>query len=304
MWAILRTVLAFYLDTLRCWAGNAMLTDELLNWLGPLVSPWIATILDWISALPNWMKDSKAIEIGLLVVIGVQLSRVVRQLHRQRTLTGARLSRVVRQLHRQRTELDHTLQRQRTELDHTVDRFDDRLLSLRKMLQALRDETETASEPDAVADEGREYWEKVRSLWATTRNRIELAIDRISDSLVRRKYANMDRYTYRDIIFALNGDKIFGNLVAAQLVQMSGTFMKLRRHPRSTTKQDVERFEVLYRAVSSSLPAEGSPVPQSAGEEAAQPPVSPMPELPLEISGVTVSTTPGKATNGHAPPPL
>jgi hypothetical protein len=248
------------------------------------VSPWIATILDWISALPDWMKDSKAIEIGLFLLIGVQLSRIVRQLRRQRT------------------ELDHTLQRQLTEFDHSVGRFDDRLLSLRKMLQAVRDETETetASGSSAVADVGREYWEKVRSLWATTRNRIELEIDRIPDSLLRRKYANMDRYTYSNIIFELKADRILENAVAAKLIQMSGAFMKLRAYPKGTTKQDADRFASLYRAVSGSLPVEGSSEPQPASEETAQPPETPVPEGPFDISSVTPSGIQSKPTNGHA----
>jgi hypothetical protein len=222
------------------------------------------------------MKDSKAIEIALLLLIGAQLSRLVSQLGRKRT-----------------------------ELAQTVDRFDDRLLSLRKMLQALRDETEAeaAGEPEAVADLGQEYWETVRSLWATTRNRIELEIDLISDGRVRRKYANMDRYSYSAIIFALNADKFLDNAVAAHLIQMSGTFMKLRRNPKSTTKQDADRFESLYRAVSSSLPVEGppEPEPQSATEKRTKPSEWPMPELALEIPGVTArSANQSQATNGSS----
>jgi hypothetical protein len=111
----------------------------------------------------------------------------------------------------------------------------------------------------------------------------------------------MDRYSYSAIIFALNADKFLDNAVAAHLIQMSGTFMKLRRNPKSTTKQDADRFESLYRAVSSSLPVEESPEPQSVREKTNQPSEWLMPELALEIPGVTArSANQSQATNGSS----
>jgi hypothetical protein len=249
--------------------------DQLNIWLKPFVWPWVATILDWIAVLPDWMKDSKAIEIVLLLIIGTQLGRVVRQLRRQRA-----------------------------GLDDVIERLGERLSAFRKMLQAVRDETETANEPEtpSPADAGPEYWEKVRSLWAITRNRIESRIDQISDGRVRRKYANMDRYVYRDIIFALNADNALTNTVAANLFHMSGIFMKLRRNPKSATKQDAERFEALYKAVSSSLPEEGAQEPLSAKDELVSQSEPTMPELSLDfpvVSGQIASQhSSGQRTNG------
>lgn len=263
--------------------------DHIVIWLKHFVLPWLPIVADWVSALPDWMKDSKIIEIVLLLLIA------------------------------------NYLRRQRTGLDHTVDRLEDHLLTFRKMLEALRDETETISGPGApspdggplapspnggpeapspnsrlkepspnggsempspdISDAGPEYWERVRKLWAAARNRIELAIEGVSDGRKRRRYANMDRRIYRDIIFALTVDKVLSNAAAASLIQMNGIFLRLRASPRSTTRQDAERFDSLYKVVSSSLPEEPRPASPSAGEERL-PQAELLPELTLDVPGV------------------
>jgi hypothetical protein len=228
--------------------------DRIVILLKPFVSPWLTTIVDWISALPEWMKDSKTIEIVLFLLI-VQL-----------------------------------LRRQRTRLSETVNRLDDRLSTFQKMIEALRLESETVSQGQSspnVPDAGPEFWDTVRALWATTRSRIELAIQGFSDGRTRRRYANMDRYTYRDIIFALTTDKVLTNAVADKLLRMSGMFFRLRANPQNTTRQDAAQFETLYRAVSNDLPKEPPPQLQPAKQEQVSQTQLGLPELEPELPGLT-----------------
>jgi hypothetical protein len=223
--------------------------DHIGIWLKPFASPWLPTVADWFFALPEWMRDSKTIEIILFLLI-VQL-----------------------------------LRRQRARLNETVDRLDDRLSTFQKMIEALRLETETVTQSSSpnVPDAGTEFWDTVRGLWATTRSRIELATKGFSDGRTRRRYANMDRYTYRDIIFALAADKVFKTAIADKLLRMSGMFLKLRANPQNTTRQDAEQFEALYRQVSSALPEEPPSQPPAAKQEPMAQTQLTLPELDLEL---------------------
>jgi hypothetical protein len=94
-----------------------------------------------------------------------------------------------------------------------------------------------------------------------------------------------NRYTYRDIIFALTADKVLTNAVADKLLRMSGMFFKLRANPQNTTRQDAAQFEALYKAVANSLPDQPPPKPPAAKQEPV--PQTQLPELELELPGLT-----------------
>jgi hypothetical protein len=227
---------------------------QIVAFLNFLASYWPKGIADFLDALPDWAKDGKWLQIVLLIVIV------------------------------------HLLSRQRARLQSTVSLIEDRLIALRKLVEAVRDDSETVTEAEPASTNapagGREYWEIVRQAWASARNRIQSAIDeRIADGRKRRRYANMPRYTYRDIILALCADKALSNDAAANLIQMDAMFSQLRAKPLATTQQQAARFEVLYKAASDDLPKEvesqlplESQDPQPA--RAAPPAPAPAAELP------------------------
>jgi hypothetical protein len=201
---------------------------HVVAFLKGLGSYWPPGILDWLDALPDWSKDGKWIQIALLIAIV------------------------------------HLLSRQRARLQDTVNLIESRLITLRKLVEAVRDDTETVTEPAPPATNGStagpDHWETVRRTWASARNRIELAIDEgVKDGRKRRRYANMSRYTYNDIIFALRSDGALKTETATRLIEMNALFLRLRARPRATTEAQANHFEALYRAASANLPKEAEP---------------------------------------------
>ncbi len=150
-------------------------------------------------------------------------------------------------------------------------RLGDRIETLRQLVTAVRDQNETAppiaATPDAAPEStstnsqrkaeppnGREHFEGIRQLWRAARERIEQAIEDIPRSRTRGKYGQLPRYTYREVIIALNRDGLVSNKEMAELLRMNSIFDGLRSRPASATAQQLESVKEAYRLGTKSLP--------------------------------------------------
>lgn len=110
------------------------------------------------------------------------------------------------------------LRQERIKLSERVD-------TLSQIVRATRDQAEAAlaqpqasqprSEPagaNAQDSASPANWETVRAIWRNARDRMELAVEGIGSSRTRAKYSRLPRYTYRDVINALETDGVISTL--------------------------------------------------------------------------------------------
>jgi len=96
-------------------------------------------------------------------------------------------------------------------------------------------------------------WEQLRDRWARVRDRIEQKIEDL-DGRVRRKYENIPRYNYENVIKQLNADRALGEDATLALLGMNDLFLRLRTNPQRTRKEDLQEFERRFSAASRELP--------------------------------------------------
>jgi hypothetical protein len=105
-------------------------------------------------------------------------------------------------------------------------------------------------------------WETIRLGWRDVRDRLELLIEGIRHARVRGKYSRIPRYTYREVINALQRDgEIASAQVADRLRNMDTTFNILKFRPRTVTGSDVAQFNSDLEFVDPYLPR----LPDEAG---------------------------------------
>jgi hypothetical protein len=126
------------------------------------------------------------------------------------------------------------------------------LSAIRQLVLAVREDAETTPEGQGAAV-GPEHWETIRKTWAEARERIEIAIEEL-DGRVRKKYGQMARYSYADIIVQLQADKKLSANAANALVEMNRIFLGLRRRTQQTSRQDADGFGNLYQRATPELP--------------------------------------------------
>lgn len=85
-------------------------------------------------------------------------------------------------------------------------------------------------------------WERISDIWNDLKDRIELKIQEISHKRVRGKYSQMARRTYRDVINALQEDRLLKPGVAIRLLEMDHQYQVLKFRPRNVTAEQVEKF--------------------------------------------------------------
>src|SRR5262245_31236008 len=115
-------------------------------------------------------------------------------------------------------------------------------------------------------------WETIRLGWRDVRDRIELLIEGIRHAGVRSKYSRIARYTYRNVINALQKDGIIALAqVADKLRSMDTTFNILKFRPRTVSATEVAEFNSALAFVDPYLPK----LPDA--ELSADPPTEPAP---------------------------
>ena len=146
-------------------------------------------------------------------------------------------------------------------------KFSERVDTLGQIVRATRDETEaallqpsadTSSTPAGATadtqDDPLRNWEAIRSIWREARDRLELAIEGISRSRVRGKYSKLDRYSYRDVINALEKDGVIAPTVSNDLRAMDIKFNTLKFRPQSITSAQAAAFKQLFELPDARLP--------------------------------------------------
>jgi hypothetical protein len=140
---------------------------------------------------------------------------------------------------------------------NTIENFGVRLETLRLLVDALQQSPERNlakldfSQSD---DNSGENWERVRSIWHQTRERIELAIEEIKAKARGERYSKFDRYSYANVVAQLQLDGIVTGAAYTALVRMNTEFNRLRRKPGMTTAGDAANFVGWLRVVNGSLP--------------------------------------------------
>jgi hypothetical protein len=172
------------------------------------------------------------------------------------------------------------LRQERIKLSERVD-------TLGQIVRATRDQSEAAlAQPQAVqsrlepsdanVQDGASpaNWETVRAIWRDARDRMELAIEGIGSSRTRAKYSKLPRYTYRDVINALETDGIIGRTVSDKLRSMDTAFNTYKFRPKSVSAEEVASFRQLFELPKSRLPKlpdeEPPPEPSSPSSDGEQ----------------------------------
>ncbi len=175
-------------------------------------------LFQWLLLVYRWIDDNKQLlNTGLLLLIAVWLS-----------FERGRLKDLVYQLR-----------------------------TLRQEVRAVQTEVESSPTSAGVPpgnDAGSvDAWDQIRNTWTNVRDRIERKIEQL-DGRVRRKYENIARYNYANVIQQLHKDEELGEGARDALVKMNDLFLKFRRNPRRATKEEAERFNRMFDSASSELP--------------------------------------------------
>ena len=163
----------------------------------------------------------------------------------------------LRKTHRDLRRTVNVLGKRVEEARSTFENFGFRLETLKQLVDALQQSLERslANTDTPQADDGSaNSWELVRSVWQQTRERIELAIEKIGPKAKRARYSKFDRYSYLNIIAQLQLDGVVTGAAHTALVQMNAEFNRLRRRPGRTIAADAVNFARWLQAVNGSLP--------------------------------------------------
>jgi hypothetical protein len=138
------------------------------------------------------------------------------------------------------------LRQERAKLDISIK-------TLSQQLSALEDAIEEGSvQPEPAASA--EHWEQIRQMWADMRERMEYAIERnIRGGKKLRKYSNLQRYNYAEIITSLRQDLGLSAEVEDALQRMNGAFLSLRR-AKAATNEHASWFWAHYQRADKALP--------------------------------------------------
>lgn len=186
--------------------------------------PWISDLLPWFElAKASWHKiESFALFLGLFWV-------------------------------------GHRLKRERVKISGLIDDLGQKVDTSGQIANAAREAAETAmSRPTGPAqfqNGSTANWEIIREDWQQTRDRLELAINKIKHKSTRAKYGKINRYSYADVINQLREDEqLKSDRAWMALLNMNQKFLGLRTRTNSVGPQEVHEFKALLRDVNGSLP--------------------------------------------------
>lgn len=138
------------------------------------------------------------------------------------------------------------LKRERRKLEAAVGTIAQRVTAIQETVE----EAPAEAPPGASA----ENWETIREKWADVRERLEYLIEtNVSDGRRLRKYNNIPRHSYEEVIATLRRDRLLNADAAANLMAMNATFLGLRR-ARAATPQLAQEFVNRYNQASDRLP--------------------------------------------------
>jgi hypothetical protein len=152
------------------------------------------------------------------------------------------------------------LRQERIKLSERVDTLGQIVRATRDQAEAALAQPQTAQSRSDVAGAPMQdaaspaNWETVRDIWRNARDRIELAIEGITRSRVRAKYSKLPRYTYRDVVNALETDGVIARAVSDKLRGMDTAFNTYKFRPKSVTSAEVAAFKQLFELPDSRLP--------------------------------------------------
>jgi len=141
------------------------------------------------------------------------------------------------------------LKRERRRLQRSIEYH---VTTIKQLVLANRDAVESVEQGDDHFP-GIANWEHLRELWSESRDRIEAAIESL-DGRVRRKYAQIPRYSYAPIIRRLRDDGAISARAADALLSMNEQFLALRRRPANATWAMVDQFSGWYGLAAQELP--------------------------------------------------
>lgn len=186
--------------------------------------PWIADLTPWFLALKSWWDkvESIALLIGLLIVA-------------------------------------RSLKYERIKLSGLIDDLGQKVDTSAQIANAAREAAETAmSRPTGPApyqNGSTANWEIIREDWQQTRDRLELAVNKIKHKATRAKYGKINRYSYADVINQLREDEqLKSDRAWMALLNMNQKFLGLRTRTNSVGAHEVHDFKALLRDVNGSLP--------------------------------------------------
>lgn len=149
------------------------------------------------------------------------------------------------------------LRRERRKIGGLISDLGERIETMSQLAKAARDEFEAAivRPVGPISANNISNWETVQAIWRETRDRMEFAIEEITDRRIKPKYGKIARYNYNDIIITLRDDGIISSDKAfAALVSMNGLFQRLKLRPAAVTAQEAEQFKSLLKEVNGALP--------------------------------------------------
>ena len=175
---------------------------------------WVSRVSEWISHLPEAFPSI------------IELARSIHNVFEQPLVNTFLLFVIVFWLRREGRRLANVVYEMRT---------------LNQKVTAFRTDIETAPSSENGSNGPAANWEGMRTLWDDLRDRIELKVEQL-DGRVRRKYENIPRRSYNDVIVQLAKDCAINEQTATNLVEMNNIFMSYRNRRLQTPKEMAERF--------------------------------------------------------------
>lgn len=149
------------------------------------------------------------------------------------------------------------LRRERRKISGLILDLRERVDTMSQLAKAARADFETAMARPAgpLSANSISNWETVQTIWRETRDRIELAIEQITDRRIKPKYGKIARYNYNDIIITMRDDGVLASPKAfTALIAMNGLFQRLKLRPNAVTPQEVEQFTQHLKDINGALP--------------------------------------------------
>ncbi len=173
------------------------------------------------------------------------------RLSKERAAVSDLLDRLNGRLANFETRLDSQIR----SLGEKLDEFDLKLNKLGQQVDATQETAELAlhSSAQSPVNGGNQNWESLRTKWRDARDGLERIIDKIDHKGTRRRYSNIERYSYEPIIRALLNDRRISLETASDLSKMNAKFLSLKRKS-SVTNDELNEFGFWFDKVDRDLP--------------------------------------------------
>lgn len=136
--------------------------------------------------------------------------------------------------------------------------LNDKIAITTEIAKAARNSAETAAlhaQSSTPAMPDHHHWANLHNNWQRVRERIDKTVNKIQHPIQRRKYAQLGRESYHDLINALKTDGHIPAHAASALLTLNAAMLSHKDKTAPATSDDVAHLQSLLETAEASLPA-------------------------------------------------